>query len=200
MKRYMLLGDKECEPVGSTVFKTNERGWMGLGLRTVETWKESTMQEWRAMNPGKAEKEYVLYMRKFNKKHQMTPGVAAGTALMLQGHEEYTLPCRRYNLPKVEGNFMHDFGMLANCIGPMMCAMRSSFKTWCTQKRLPETLESFDAFLGCMEPDLPIATKMLGLMHRLLSALGPEQNQMQMSWGEEEFSNISGLSFSFLDS
>ena len=118
MKRYMLLGEKTPDPVGSTVFKTGNRGWMGLGLRPVETWNSDTLREWTRMNPDKGEKEYLGYMRKFNRKHQMTPGVAAGTALMLTGHPGFLLPGRTPLVQATGHNFMDDLGMLSDCVGP----------------------------------------------------------------------------------
>ena len=201
MKRFMLLGQKEHETVGATVFKTGSRGWMGLGLRTVETWDPYVLEEWVVMNPGKGEREYLIYMRKFNKKHQMTPGVAAGTALMLAGHQGFVLPGRSFSITRTGDIFMDDLGMLADCVGPMISALRSSFKTWCQQKeRLPD-LESFDVFMGSMEPDLPVANKMLGLLARILATLGirpvspkPVQPFNQLGFGDE-FSNLSGFSF-----
>ena len=206
----MLLGEKTPDPVGSTVFKTGNRGWMGLGLRPVETWNSDTLREWTRMNPDKGEKEYLGYMRKFNRKHQMTPGVAAGTALMLTGHPGFLLPGRTPLVQATGHNFMDDLGMLSDCVGPLITALRGSFRTWCVQKERAPDLESFDLFISTLEPDLPIATKMFGLMNRMFYMLGPMQAiprqviqqplSSQLEFGDE-LSNLSNLSnFSFLSS
>ena len=160
------------ELMGRTIFKTprDVDGWMGLNLRPVKVWDVSTFNQWASLhaNQGKTTTDYQNYLKKA-KKHQMTPGSAAGKALMLKGFKEFSLPgCG--TIPTTD-DFIYDLKIVCESASPIFHSLTSSFSLWCTQQNVDPAIQSFDVFMNNIyqQYDLPVAGFSMNLMHRILN-------------------------------
>lgn len=196
MKRAIFLHDLPLRSApGRTIFKTkrDENGWMGIGLRPVQPWDVSTFREWSESHESRGEEDFLLYLKKKKSQAvQMTPGSAAGVALMVKGYKQFSLPGQGVIEDK-QGDFSYDLGVLATCASPLFSALAACFTSWCSQQNCPETIEKFDEFMSCMGDDIPVSPIMLGLIRRIVQGPQPKEwNDCDLS--QSQFSAITSMS------